>query len=281
MKRFLCRPVATMLLGATGCLVAGGSLAAEPRGVPAGYRLLYEQHFDRTTALQDFVLTDPRAWKIANDDQGTALELTRQSQYQPPVRSPVNIALLADRVFGDFVLEADLLQTGREYGHRDMCVFFGVQNPSQFYYVHLATAADDHAHNIFLVNRQPRTKIAKQTTAGVNWGLGVWHKVRLERELASGAIRVFFDDLTQPIMVAEDKTFGAGFIGFGSFDDTGKIDNVSIWAPAVELRKTEFFGRPVAKAPERERGFFCRCIRGLVRSGGVIASARRGSQASP
>lgn len=251
MNRFAFRPVAAMLLGAAGCLWVGRAPAAEPPGVPAGYRLLYEQSFDRAAALQDFVLTDPRAWKIAHDDQGTALELTQQSKYQPPVRSPVNIALLADRAFGDFVLEADLLQTGREYGHRDMCVFFGVQNASQFYYVHLATAADDHAHNVFIVNRQPRTKIAKQTTKGVNWGLGVWHKVRLERELASGAIRVFFDDLTRPIMVAEDKTFGVGFIGFGSFDDTGKIDNVRIWAPTVEARQTEFFERPVAKASEK------------------------------
>src|SRR5881628_2802121 len=87
---------------------------------------------------------------------------------------------------------------------------------------------DDHAHNVFIVKNAPRTKIAKETTKGVNWGLNVWHKVRLERKLSDGTIKVFFDDLAKPIMVAEDKTFGAGRIGFGSFDDTGRLDNIRI-----------------------------------------------------
>ena len=202
------------------------------------YKVLYQQKFDSPRSLRDFVMSDPKAWKFSPSN---ALELATQSDYKPIVRSPFNIALIADRVFEDFVLEADLIQTGREYGHRDMCLFFGFQTPTNFYYAHIATAADEHAHNIFIVNGQPRTNIAKKTTKGVNWGLGVWHKVRLERKLADGSIRVFFDDMTEPIMVAEDKTFGAGYVGFGSFDDTGMIDNVKISGPKVEKKKTEFF----------------------------------------
>ena len=45
-------------------------------------------------------------------------------------------------------------------------------------------------------------------------------------------------------MVAVDKTFGAGCIGFGSFDDTGKVDNIRIWGPSVEARRTGFFQKP-------------------------------------
>ena len=199
----------------------------------------YEQKFDGPAALKDFVMTDAKAWRFSPSN---ALELTKQSQYKPIVRSPVNIALLADKVFEDFVLEADLMQTGREYGHRDMCLFFGFQSPTNFYYAHIATAADPNAHNIFIVNGKPRTNIAKKTTKGVNWGLGVWHKVRLERKVADGIIRVFFDDMTEPIMVAEDKTFGAGHIGFGSFDDTGMVDNIRIRAPKAETKRAAFFG---------------------------------------
>jgi hypothetical protein len=211
--------------------------------LPDGYRLLYEQDFDDATALQDFVFSDPRAWRLAQTNGLTALDLARQSRYQPAVRSPVNIALLAGRVFGDFILEVSLRQTGREYGHRDMCLFFGFQSPTNFYYAHLATAADDHAHNVFLVHGAPRAKIARETTQGVNWGLDVWHRVRLERTLADGRIRVFFDDLSKPIMLAEDKTFGAGWIGFGSFDDTGQVDKIRIWGPTVEQRPAGFFKR--------------------------------------
>jgi hypothetical protein len=237
--------VTTSLCSAAIGFVALASFAAEkPNGVPAGYKLAYEQKFDRAAALQDFRFTDPAAWRFAKTNGTAALELVKQSQYAPIVRSPVNIALIADKVFGDFVLDVELIQTGKEYGHRDMCLFFGFQSPTNFYYTHIATAADDHAHNIFIVNNAPRTKIAKETTKGVNWGLGVWHTVRLERNLAAGTIKVYFDDLTKPIMIAEDKSFGAGHIGFGSFDDTGMVDHIRIWAPGVETKKTGFFTGP-------------------------------------
>ena len=212
--------------------------------LPEGYSILYSQDFERATSLGGFVMTDTNAWKLTKTNDITALELTTQSKYQPPVRSPVNIALIADKVFGDFIFQADLLQTSKEYGHRDMCLFFGFQSPTNFYYAHIATAADDHAHNVFVVNGAPRIKIARETTKGVNWGLGVWHNVRLERKASDGTIKVYFDDMTKPIMVAEDKTFSAGYVGFGSFDDTGMVDNVKVWGPLLEKKKTEFFQRP-------------------------------------
>jgi hypothetical protein len=217
---------------------------SEVIGLPKGYKLLYEQKFDAPNASQDFVMTDPKAWKLSRTNDHSALELVRQSEYKPAVRSPVNIALLADKVFGDFILEADFIQTGREYGHRDMCLFYGFQSPTKFYYTHIATAADKNAHNIFIVNNAPRTNIAKETTKGVNWGLGVWHKVRLDRRISDGSIKVYFDDMEKAIMTAEDKTFQSGYIGFGSFDDTGMVDNIKIWGPSMETRKTDFFTKP-------------------------------------
>ncbi len=230
--------VTTFLHSTALCFVALTSFAAE---IPAGYTLAYEQKFDTATALADFRFTDPTAWGFAKTNVISALALMKQSQYKPIVRSPVNIALIGDKVFGDFVLEVDLIQTGKEYGHRDMCLFFGLQSPTNFYYTHIATAADANAHNVFIVNNAPRKNFAKETTKGVNWGLGVWHKVRLERNVAAGSIKVYFDDMTKPIMIAEDKTFGAGQIGFGSFDDTGMVDNVRIWSPSVETKQTGFF----------------------------------------
>ncbi|MBI4663892.1 MAG: hypothetical protein HY735_34250 [Verrucomicrobia bacterium] len=212
--------------------------------LPDGYTLLYQQSFDEAPALRDFVMTDPAAWKYSREEKGGALELVTQSKYKPAVRSPVNIALIADKVFHDFVLEADFIQTGREYGHRDMCIFFGVTSPSRFYYVHIATAADPNAHNVYIVNDKPRTNIAKETTKGVNWGLNQWHKVRVARNTSDGTIKVYFDDMAKPIMIAEDRTFAAGHIGFGSFDDTGKMDNIRIWGPKADTKKTEFYLHP-------------------------------------
>ncbi len=154
--------------------------------------------------------------------------LYKSSNYQPPVRSPLSIARIIDLDVTDFIVEARMKQTGKEYGHRDMCVFFGYNDPAHFYYVHMATKADDHANSIFLVNNAPRVSIAKERTDGTDWGEG-YHTVRVERRAASGAIKVYFDDMTRPIMIAEDKTFTSGGIGFGSFDDPGNIDNIRLW----------------------------------------------------
>lgn len=233
--------VATLLAGLFSVVALQ---AAELAGdhVPSGYHLLYQQSFPNASALGDFIFSDPAAWRYASGpDHGGAMELFGASHYKPPFRSPYNIALIRGKRFGDFVLEAEVIQTGRRYAHRDLCFFFGVQNRANYYYVHLATRADPHAHNIFLVNDAPRVKIAQRTTKGVHWGEGVWHKVRIERTLKDGRIRVYFDDMRHPIMEAVDKHFGAGLIGFGSFDDTGKFTHIRIWGPALVPPQTGFF----------------------------------------
>jgi len=212
-----------------------------PAGLSDSYKLLYAQDFSGPGAIRDFVMTDPGAWSVSKEGDRPALELTRQSRYTPPYRSPLNIALIGPKVFGDCVIEAECIQTGREYGHRDMVFVFGFQSPAQFYYAHIATQADEHANNIFLVNNAPRTKIARETNRGNDWGLNVWHKVRIERKASDGTIRVFFDDMRRPIMEAEDKTFGPGWVGFGSFDDTGKVAHVRVWGPDAEEKQAPPF----------------------------------------
>ncbi|MFM1769840.1 MAG: hypothetical protein RJA22_2369 [Verrucomicrobiota bacterium] len=229
------------LLLALPALPAGA--AEPPAGQPAGYRLLYEQDCRRPESLADFVFSDPKAWKWNGPGENAGLELAGKSQYKPAHRSPLNIALIADRTFGDFTLEAELQSTVKPYNHQDMCLFYGFAGTNQFYYTHLAVAADPHAHNIFIVTNAARLAIARQTTRGVQWGDGRWHKIRLERRAAEGSIKVYFDDLTQPIMVAEEKTLTRGAIGFGSFDDRGRVRNIRVWGPAVTPEKTGFFRR--------------------------------------
>jgi hypothetical protein len=68
--------------------------------------------------------------------------------------------------------------------------------------------------------------------------------VRLERKASDGTIRVFFDDMSTPVMTANDRTHGAGAIGFGSFDDTGKIANIRVWGVSMEDRAPLEFPQP-------------------------------------
>ena len=73
---------------------------------------------------------------------------------------------------------------------------------------------------------------AKNTLAGrypgTPWDDG-WHTVKIERRVSTGEIKVYFDDLTKPAMVASDKTFTSGPIGLGSFDDIGNFTDLKIW----------------------------------------------------
>lgn len=237
-------------------LTLAGVALAEPGnppapGIPPDWKLVAEEHFDTPGSLQRLEATDPAAWRHAADGSSLALELARQSRYTPPVRSPVNIALLSGIELGDFILEADLLQTGREYGHRDMCLFFGVRDASHFYYAHIASVADDHAHNIFLVDGAPRRKIATRTTDGVKWGQEVWHRIRIERRLNPPVIRVYYDDLSTPIMEATDTSFASGRVGFGSFDDTGKVDSIRVWAPQSPVTNAPPIFTPIPPAASK------------------------------
>lgn len=170
---------------------------------------------------------DPTAWKVTHNGRNRFYSMFKDSNYQPEVRSPVNFALLKNVSVSDFVLDIDMRSTQEVYGHQDLCLFFGYQDASHFYYVHLGREADAHANSIFLVNGKPRVSIAQKRTDGTNWTKD-WHHVRIKRDTKKGSIEVFFDDMKQPVMTTTDKNFLHGQVGIGSFDDTGDFDNFQL-----------------------------------------------------
>lgn len=204
---------------------------------PAPWPLIYAQDFDLGDSLSGFAFSDAAKWTWSSEDGNGFLELTGPGPYEPPQRSPRCIALLPRLVLGDFDLEVDLLQTGRDYGHRDLCLFFGFQSPKRFYYAHLASSPDENAHNLFKVEDAPRASLAPVAAQGVDWGRGRWHRVRLERRVDSGIVRVFWDDQAQPILEVKDRRFDWGRLGVGSFDDSGRIDRIRVWAPGERRMK--------------------------------------------
>ena len=190
-------------------------------------------HEDFDDGAKRWKVTDESAWKTQKRDGRTFYSLTKKvSDYKPKVRSPHNIALLESPPVGDFVLDVDLRSTEKPYGHQSLCLFFGHQDPSNFYYVHFGRKADAHANSIFKVDDAPRVSIAEKRTDGTDWSSG-WHRVRIVREVASGKVEVFFDDMQKPVMSTVDKTFTSGRIGIGSFDDTGDFDSVRLWGRTV------------------------------------------------
>lgn len=251
-----------VLCGVAALVSAGSGLSAQaaPPKLPDGYTLQYEQSFETREGMEDFMMTDASAWELGKPDGNPALALTGESDYRPPHRSPLNIALIKGLTFGSFILEADIQQSGvrgvpiREYvakhqdtsdspgnAHRDFCFFFGFQDPAHFLYIHVAKAGDNNAHQVFVVNESDRTPITDFRTAGANWGLEEWRKIRIVRDLDKGTVEIFFQDMLTPIMIADEVPFEWGFIGFGSFDDIGYVDNIKIWAPESRASEQSFF----------------------------------------
>lgn len=192
--------------------------------------LLFETDFEKD-GLEWWESTDPAVWRVEERLGGGSLALLALSDYEPEVRSPLGINLIRDVVVGSFVLESKVLSTGKDTGHRDLCLFFGHQDPSHFYYVHLGKRADKASNSIFIVDGKARVSIAKTRTSGTGWD-DKWHTIRLVRDVEKGTIEVYFDDGPQPAMTAVDSTFKWGRVGLGSFDNTGRFDDVRLWGRA-------------------------------------------------
>ena len=221
--------------------VALASLVGTPRSAAAedavpkernGLPLIFQDDFENGASRWE--PTDAKAWKIIEQGKNHVFnQFVKNSDYKPPHRSPYNRAMIKDVVVGSFVLDVKLQSTIPDYGHRDLCLFFGSQDPAHLYYVHLGKKMDPHANNVFIVNAADRKSISKTTTDGTPWD-DEWHHVRLVRDVKTGSIEVYFDDMRKPAMTAIDKSFTWGRVGVGSFDDTGNFDDIRLWGEKVE-----------------------------------------------
>lgn len=227
---------ATLILTAVGVFAAAGEKKSSPPKTLKGLPLLFSDDFESGKAGR-WQPTDPKVWRISRQgDNHVYNQFNRRSDFKPPVQSPYNRSLIKNLTVSDFVLDVRLQSTIPDYGHRDLCLFFGYQDDAHLYYVHLGKKMDDHANNIFIVNDKPRLKISIKTTPGTNWDDN-WHHARVVRNVKTGSIEVYFDDMKTPVMTATDKTFTWGRVGIGSFDDTGNFDDVLVYGKKVEPKQ--------------------------------------------
>lgn len=144
------------------CLLAGGIQAEEnypplkekfePAKTMNDLPLVYSDDFS-AGQTKNWEPTDKTAWTIKTQGGNKVYALTKKkSQFNPPVRSPYNRSLVKDVEVESFVLDLRLQSTHPDYGHRDLCLFFGYQDDSHLYYVHFGKKTDDHANQIFIVN---------------------------------------------------------------------------------------------------------------------------------
>lgn len=217
----------------------GAGSEQPPEGVPAGYKLVYSQSFAEPASMGDLVLANPTQWK--HDPAGFIA--STGASYAPPYRSPFSVAIIKSIKVTSFVMDAEMLQTSPSGdGHRDMVFIWNFLNPSQFYYAHISTAHDGVAHNILIVDNADRTAISTTFTTGYDWGRDVWKKLRVVRNVETGDMSVIdLDAPATPILTANDQKFTDGYVGFGSFDNSGQVRNVKVWAATSTPGAPDFF----------------------------------------
>ncbi|MCC9655646.1 hypothetical protein [Rhodopirellula halodulae] len=223
------RPLFTKVLSAA---LAASTLSAYSPLVSAenarDTKVVFEDDFEAGDSKWEFL--DPETWKHnpAEGKSGNAsIEITdRKSEYSPPTRSPGHVALVKNLEVGSCEIQFRVKSTLDTGNHRDCCVFFGYQDSAHFYYVHLGAKPDPHSGQIMIVNDAPR--LALTTNEKLTPWDNDWHNVLLRRDVESGTIEIFFDDMETPHMSVVDKTFGKGRVGLGSFDDLNAFDDVVI-----------------------------------------------------
>lgn len=174
----------------------------------------------------EWKLADEGAWKWDGEGEASVLSLVRQSEHRPKVRSPFNLAWFEGAEWGSFVLTAEVRLDLFNDGNNDLCVAFGKVGETKFYYAHLGQKADGVHLQIHVVDDADRRAITEERVDVLPWEPEKWHQVRLERDVESGSVKVWFDG--REVLSATDATFGKGRIGLGSFDDLGSFRNVVI-----------------------------------------------------
>ncbi|MEM1227196.1 MAG: hypothetical protein AAGJ40_15965 [Planctomycetota bacterium] len=177
--------------------------------------------------LSQWEFLDPATWTwMEHDGNGVIAITARKSAYTPPTRSPGHVAILKEPQVGSFEIRFRVRSTKDTGNHRDCCVFFGYVDSTHFYYCHLGAKPDPHSGQIMIVNEAPR--LALTTNERLTPWDDQWHDVLVRRDLDSGSIEVFFDDMETPHMSVVDKTFGSGRVGIGSFDDMNEFDDFTL-----------------------------------------------------
>ncbi|MEV6110517.1 PQQ-dependent sugar dehydrogenase [Streptomyces sp. NPDC051940] len=180
----------------------------------------------------------PSKWQFPGDQ----VILAEAGVARPGPRRPFEYAVLKNGpVLGDAQVDAEVrLDTPVSVSNRDVIIVFGWKSDTEFYYAHLSQDNTIYPHNgIFRVNNADRVRIEDQWDAVHSHGAPPsvtdtdWHGVRVKHCAATGEIAVYVDGSDYPRMTAVDKTFTSGRVGFGSFDNIGRMRELTVTGTPV------------------------------------------------
>ena len=191
-----------------------------------------------TATAQNWAPVTPSKWRFA----GNQVILAEAGTERPGPRRPFEYAVLAKGPeFGTERIDADVrIDTPTDVGNRDVIIVFGFQSDTRFYYAHLSQDNSIYPHNgIFLVDDADRLRIEDQWDPVRSRGATPsitdlnWHHVTVVRHVNTGEIAVYLDHAKNPRMTAVDRTLTYGRVGFGSFDNIGRVRDLRVTGTAA------------------------------------------------
>ncbi len=191
------------------------------------------------TRARDWAPITPSKWRFEDRE----VVLAEAGVARPGPRRPFEYAVLTKGpAFRSSTIEGEVrLDTPVEVSNRDVIIVFGHRSDTEFYYAHLSSDNTIYPHNgIFVVNNADRLRIDDQWKPANSIGAAPaitdadWHRVRVTHCADSGEIAVYVDGSRTPLMTAVDRTFDSGRVGFGSFDNIGRLRKLTVHGVAAD-----------------------------------------------
>ena len=222
-----------LLAGLAGCQKPA---ATAPQGPPRAefLHVNVQELFELPTA-DSWSPRTPELWSVAAEGDRRFFRMTEPPQRPmlEGVRRPQEYAVYSPYEFRSFSLSARVrVDRDPAVKARDAVIIFGMQDPTHFYYAHLAGGADEAHNTLWRVDGQTRTRMlpADVRPPPAMPDLA-WHKVDVIRDADTGLIQVFvdaYDPAAKPLFEATDKTYEWGRVAIGSFDDFASFARVLI-----------------------------------------------------
>ena len=208
---------------------------AEPVDPPEPPSCSFDAELTDLMAGENWQPRTPELWEFPGEE---IILAAAGSDPGDGIRRPFEYATLNSEPFGSVQLEAEVrLDEPASVNNRDIILVFGYQSDTEYYYAHLSQDNTIYAHNgIFKVDNADRERIDDQWDGSVGAPPAVtdeeWHGVRLVHCAETGEIAVWMDGLDRPLLTATDDTFDSGLVGFGSFDNIGRMRDLTVSVPA-------------------------------------------------
>lgn len=210
--------------------------------LPVGYIIQFQENFSKSAAINQFEFSNPTDWGIAHSGKSYFLQYSGNIKDTLQEVHQQNIALLAGYMFSDFILEADVKVSAKMNSpEAKMYFYLGLKDTAHYYGVQIGENIDTSAQQIFVINNGIRRTLSTNENKNVEWNDGKWHKIKVIRDILAKTIKVYFDNMSVPVIEATDRTLIMGYVGFGASGAPLSIDNIKIWAPTSIEQKAGLF----------------------------------------